>query len=228
MKRLFVAALLFLLPGLAAAQAPETRLALRESAEREMAQDRLTVSLRVEATAATAAAVQADVNRRMEAALARARGMSGVRAETTGYWTYEERLQNQPHRWRGQAGLNLVGTDTGSVLALAGALQETGLALSGMRFELTPEAARAVQDELTAEALRRVKTRADKAAEVLGLGVRGLAEIRVGDPGGMLAQPRPMARVAMAAAAAAPAPVAEPGLASVRVEVEAVFVLGPK
>lgn len=227
MKRHLIAALFVLLPSLALAQAPEPRLTLRESAERELPQDRLTVSLRVEATAATAAAVQADVNRRMEAALARARAVSGVRVETTGYWTYEERPANQPRRWRGQAGLNLVGGDTGAVLALAGALQETGLAMSGMRFELTPEAARSAQDSLTAEALKRVRARADHAAEALGMRVAGIVEMRVGDAGGEVPQPRPMLRAATAMAEAQ-APVAEPGLANVRVEVEATFRLGPK
>lgn len=225
MKRHLIAALFVLLPSLALAQSPDPRLSLRESAERELAQDRLTVSLRVEATAASAAAVQADVNRRMDAAVARARAVSGVRVETTGYWTYEERPANQPRRWRGQAGLNLVGSDTGAVLALAGALQETGLAMSGMRFELTPESARAVQDELTADALRRVRARADRAADAIGMRVVGIVEMRVGDAGGE--GPRPMPRLAMAAQAG-PAPVAEPGLATVRVEVEAVFRLGPK
>jgi uncharacterized protein len=225
MKRHLIAALFVLLPSLALAQAADPRLALRESAERELAQDRLTVSLRVEATAATAQAVQADVNRRMDAALTRARAVSGVRVETTGYWTYEERPANQPRRWRGQAGLNLVGSDTGAILALAGALQETGLAMSGMRFELTPESARAVQDDLTADAMRRVRARADKAADAIGMRVVGIVEMRVGDAGGE--GPRPMPRMAMAAQAG-PAPVAEPGLAVVRVEVEAVFRLGPK
>ncbi len=226
MKRHLIAALFLLLPSLALAQAPEPRLTLRENAERELPQDRLTVSLRVEATAATAAAVQADVNRRMEAALARAKAVAGVRTETTGYWTYEERPPNQPRRWRGQAGLNLVSGDSGAVLALAGALQETGLAMSGMRFELTPEAARAAQDGLTAIALVRVRERADKAADAIGMRVAGIVEMRVGDTSGEI--PRPMARAAMATMAAGPAPVAEPGLATVRVEVEAVFRLGPK
>ncbi|MBL8831210.1 MAG: SIMPL domain-containing protein [Rhodospirillales bacterium] len=226
MKRILFAALIVLLPAVAAAQTPEPRLTLRENAERELQQDRLTVSLRVEATGPTASAVQADVNRRMEAALSRARGIAGVRAETTGYWTYEERPANQPRRWRGQAGLNLIGADTGATLALAGALQETGLAMSGMRFDLTPEAARAVQDELTAAALQRVRARADKAADAIGLRVVGIVEMRVGDAGGE--GPRPMPRLAMAAQASAPAPVAEPGLAIVRVEVEAAFRLGPK
>ena len=227
MKCHLIVALFVLLPSLALAQTPEPRLILRESAERELAQDRLTVSLRIEATAATAPAVQADVNRRMEAALARARAVSGVRVETTGYWTYEERPANQPRRWRGQAGLNLVGSDSGAVLALAGALQETGLAMSGMRFELTPEAARTAQDGLTEEALKRVRARADHAAEALGMRVTGIVEMRVGDAGGAVPQPRPMMR-ASAMAAEAAAPVAEPGLATVRIEVEAVFRLGPK
>jgi predicted secreted protein len=229
MRRL-VFALALLVPGLAFAQgaAPgETLLTLRESAERELPQDRLVASLRVEATAPTAAAVQAEVNRRKEAAVARAKTVAGVRVETQGYWTHEERPAGQPRRWRGQAGLQLSGTDAAALLALAGGLQENGLAMSGMRFELTPAAARAAQDELTAEALVRLRARGDKAAEALGLRVTGLRHVRVGDTAGDVPRPRPMMR-AMAAQVEAAAPVAEPGTTAVRVEVEADLVLAPK
>jgi predicted secreted protein len=227
MRRLALA-LLLLAPGLAFAQtsAPgETLLTLRESAERELPQDRLVASLRVEATAPTAAAVQAEVNRRMEAALARAKTVAGVRVETHGYWTHEERPAGQPRRWRGQAGLQLSGADTAALLALAGGLQESGLAMSGMRFELTPAAARAAQDELTAEALTRLRARGDKAAEALGLRVTGLRHVRVGDTSGEAPRPRPMMRATAASADATP--VAEPGTTTVRVEVEADLVLAP-
>lgn len=213
-------------PAFAQGEAP--KLALRQTAERDVPQDRLTASLRVEAAAATPAAVQADVNRRMEAAIARARTVAGVRAETTGYSTWEERPANQPRRWRGQAGVNLVGKDSAAVLALAGALQEQGLAMSGLRFDLTPEAARAIEDALTTEALARVRARADKAADALGLRVTGISEIRVGEAGGSAPPPRPVMMRAMAAGAEAAAPVAEAGLATVRVEVDATFRLGPK
>jgi predicted secreted protein len=229
MDRIFaaLAALFLLAPLPAQAQADAPRLSLRQSAERDVPQDRLAASLRVEATAATPAAVQAEINRRLDAAVARAKTVAGVRVETTGYSTWEERPQGQPRRWRGQTGLNLIGKDTAAVLALAGALQEQGLAMSGLRFDLTPEAQRAVEDELTAEAIARVRARADKAAEALGQRVAGLAELRVGEAGGG-APPRPVMMRAMAADAAAPAPVAEAGLANVRVEIEAVFRLGPK
>ncbi|MBL8805252.1 MAG: SIMPL domain-containing protein [Rhodospirillales bacterium] len=231
MNRIIAAALLA--PALLAttpvfAQDEAPRLALQQTAERDVPQDRLTASLRVEATAATPAAVQADVNRRMEAAVARARAVAGVRVETTGYSTWEERPANQPRRWRGQAGLALTGKDAAAVLALAGALQEQGLAMAGLRFDLTPEAQRAIEDELTAEAIARVRARADRAAQALGLRVTGIAEIRVGEAGVGSPPPRPVAMRAMAAGAEAAPPVAEAGLATVRVGIDATFRLGPK
>lgn len=101
--------------------------------------------------------------------------------------------------------------------------------MSGLRFDLRRETARAAEDELTAEALQRLKLRAERAADALGLRVTGYRAIRLGAAGGE-APPRPMPRAAMAdlAAANAPAPIAEPGRATVRVSVEADVLLGPK
>lgn len=96
---------------LPAAAAEPPVLTLGESAERAIQQDRLTVALRAEATGPTAAGVQAEINRRMEAAVARARQSAGVSVETGAYWTHEERPQNQPRRWRGAATLELSGSD---------------------------------------------------------------------------------------------------------------------
>ncbi|MCZ8124560.1 MAG: SIMPL domain-containing protein [Magnetospirillum sp.] len=214
---------------LPAAAAEPPVLTLGESAERAIQQDRLTVALRAEATGPTAAGVQAEINRRMEAAVARARQSAGVSVETGAYWTHEERPQNQPRRWRGAATLELSGSDMAALTALAGALQEGGMAMSGLRFDLRRETARAAEDELTAEALQRLKLRAERAADALGLRVTGYRAIRLGAAGGE-APPRPMPRAAMAdlAAANAPAPIAEPGRATVRVSVEADVLLGPK
>ena len=227
MRALFVALCLFATPVLAA-EPPV--LTLGESAERLVQQDRLIVSLRAEATGANAANVQAEINRRMEAAIARARQTAGVTVETGGYWVHEERPQNQPRRWRGVATLELSGTDAAAVTTVAGALQEAGLAMSGMRFELRRETARAAEDELTTEALQRLRVRAERAADALGLRVTGFKAVRLGAVGGE-PPPRPVmmrAQMAMADAAAAPPPSAEPGRTPVRVSVEADVVLGPK
>jgi predicted secreted protein len=225
MRALIVALCLFAVPAFAA-EAPV--LTLGESAERLVQQDRLIASLRAEATGPNAATVQAEINWRMEAAIARARQTPGVTIETGGYWTHEERPQNQPRRWRGMATLELSGTDAAAVTTVTGALQEMGMAMSGMRFELRRETARTAEDELTTEAFQRLRDRAERAADALGLRVTGYKAIRLGSVGG---EPPPhpmMARAAMAMADAAPAPSAEPGRTLVRVSAEADVLLGPK
>lgn len=227
MRAFLIALCLIALPAVAA-EPPV--LTLGEAAERLVQQDRLIVSLRAEATGATPATVQAEINRRMEAAIARARQTPGVTVETGGYWTHEERPQNQPRRWRGTAALELSGTDAAAVTTVAGALQETGLAMSGLRFELRRETARAAEDELTTEALQRLRVRAERAADALGLRVTGFKAVRLGAAGGEPPH-RPVmmrAQMAMADTAAAPPPAAEPGRTLVRVSAEADVLLGPK
>ncbi|MCA3262962.1 MAG: SIMPL domain-containing protein [Telmatospirillum sp.] len=225
MKCRIAALLLF---AFAAAADAQTVLTLSESAERELTQDRLTVSLRAEASAATAAAAQAETNRRMEAAVARAKTVAGVAVQTGGAWANEERVQGRPVRWRAVATLDLISSDAASLLALVGGLQETGLAISGMGFDLTREAARAAQDALTEEALARLQSRAARVAAALDRRVAAIRTIRIGETGGAVPQPRLAMRAAVAMADAAHAPVAEPGRTSVRIDVEAEILLEPK
>jgi len=234
MKSAMFAVLALLVPFAALAQTPPqpapTVLTLGESAERELVQDRLSVALRAEATAPTAAAAQAETNRRMEAAIARAKTVAGVRVETGGSWAFEERPPNQPRRWRASATLNLIALagDAADMLALAGGLQESGLAIAGLSYDLTREAARAAQDSLTDEALRRLQMRAARVAAALDMRVLSIKSVRVGESNG---ESRPSPRLAMRASAladAAPAPSAEPGRTLVRADVEADILLGPK
>jgi predicted secreted protein len=98
-----------------------------------------------------------------------------------------------------------------------------------MRFELRRETARAAEDELTTEALQRLRIRAERAAEALGLRVTGYKSVRLGAVGGE-PPPRPamMMRAQAAMADSAPPPSAEPGRTPVRVSVEADVLLGPK
>ena len=85
-----------------------TMVTLGETARREIRQDRLRLQVRIEQTGADATRVQADVNRRMAAALDRARAVAGaaaeggVRVETGGYWIHQERIgDTREMRWRG-------------------------------------------------------------------------------------------------------------------------------
>src|SRR5579883_1273600 len=77
-----------------------TALTLSTHADKTLPRDQLEAELRVEAVDANAARVQADVNRRMAAALAHAKTVAGVTAETTGYSVYQERdAKGNPTRW---------------------------------------------------------------------------------------------------------------------------------
>lgn len=233
MRRLIFAFCVLLLAAPAAAQTAAPRddgttvLHIGDFAERVLRQDRLTIQLRAEVTGPDAARVQGEINRRMTAALERARDVKSVRAETRGYWVHQERPQNAPVRWRGQQMLVLTSGDTAAALALAGELQQNGLVMSGMNFDLSPETARAAEDELTAEALKRLRERAARVAAAADLSVRNIRDLRVGQVGGQM-PPRPMLMQAEARAAAASPPAAEPGETTVRVNVDAEIILAPR
>jgi uncharacterized protein len=238
MKRLIVPLAVMLVPVPALAQAPPTPLPesatllhLSEPGQRLVPRDQLRAVVRVEAVDADAAKLQADVDRRLAAALAKAKGVTTLRVETSGYSVYPESgpsvvSKARSNQWRGSASLSLIGQDAAPLLALVGELQKEGLVLSSLAYELTPAAARAVEGDLTEEALSRVKERAAKIAATLGLSVERIRDLRVGNALGT--QPVPRVFAQQMATASSPAPVAEPGEATVTVTVDADIVLVPK
>jgi uncharacterized protein len=204
-----------------------TRVRLVETAQRTVRQDRLRAILRAEVTGADARRVQAEINRRMTAAVERAKVATSIKVETGSYSLYEERPPNGGPTWRGQQSLALIGTEFNDVLQLAGELQQAGLVFSGMQFELRPETARAYEDELTNEALKRLRERAEKIAAAMDMKVIGIREISVGNVLGDT--PRPPVRMRMdMAAQAAPPPVAEAGDQIIQISVTAEIAVGPK
>jgi predicted secreted protein len=226
-----ILALLCLSLPAAAADAPVpeavTVLHLSAEAERMVPRDRLRAELRVDGADADPARLQADINRRMAEAVARAKTAAGVSLATSGYSVFEEMAKDQPPRWHGTAGLTLTAQDAAPLLALVGELQQSGLALSALNYELSPEAARKVEDALTAEALSHLRARAARVAESLGLTVLRIRDLHLGNAAGTAPPPRPF-MMARAVSSAAPPPVAEPGDATVSLSVDADVELGRK
>lgn len=212
-----------------------TVLHLAERSERMVKRDRLAAELRVEKSDADPARLQAEINRRMAMAVERAKATAAVTVSTGGYQVYEQVPSSPaldrgsakpPPRWQGMQSLLLQSRDAGALLALAGALQQQGLVLSSLAYELTPEAARAVEDELTKEALARLRQRAERVADDLGMTVARIRDLQIGNAEG--AQPMPRAFLASPSRAAAPAPVAEAGDATVSVSVSGEVLLAPR
>jgi len=221
-RAFFVMSIAFYTSAHALAQDVEQRstvLHLSQTAERSVVRDVLRVELRVEETGADARSVQAAINRRMAAALDRARQVQGVRLETGSYNVGEEHPQNGPSRWRGSQSMILTGKDSDSTLKLAGALQSDGLSTSSLAYDTAPETVRGAEEDLTAEALAALDHRAAAIADRMHLAVLRYRDLRVGnaETGG-----RPVPRFAAMAMAA---PVAEPGEAIVRVTIEAELLL---
>ena len=193
---------------------------LNQSAERIVTRDLLRIELRVEEAGADPRAVQAAINRRMGAALDRAKQTQDVQVETGFYQVGEERPANRPASWRGSQSLVLKSKDADAALKLAGMLQSDGLVMSSLGYEVSPETLRSAQDDLTAAALDALGRRAESVAASLHLALLRYRDLRVGnaETGG-----RPGPRFAAMAAMAAP--VAEPGEATIRVTIEAELLL---
>ena len=213
-------------PAAAVAQDADQRatvLHLSQTAERTLARDLLRVELRVEETGSDPRAVQSAINRRMTAALDRARQAEGVRVETGSYHVGEERPTNRAPTWRGSQSLILKSKNADSTLKLVGALQSDGLSTASLGYEVSPETVRSAQDDLTAEALAALDRRAASIAAATHLAVLRYRDLRVGNAE---TEGRPVPRFGGAAMAAGAPPVAEPGEAVVRVNVEAELLLG--
>src|ERR1700739_3751708 len=198
-----------------------TVLHLSQTAERSVIRDLLRVELRVEETGADARSVQGAINRRMAAALARAKQGQGVGVETGSYNVGEERPQNGPTRWHGSQSVILTGKDADSMLKLAGALQSDGLSTSSLTYDISPETVRGAEEDLTDEALAALDHRAASIADRMHLTVVRFRDVRVGnaETGGT-----PVPRFSALARAAL---AAEPGEAPVGVAIEADLLLAP-
>jgi predicted secreted protein len=196
-----------------------TVLHLSQTAERSVLRDLLRIELRVEETGADPLAIQSAINRRMAAALDRARQVQGVRVETGAYGVGEERPQSGPSRWRGTQSVIMTSKAADAALKLAGMLQSDGLLMSSIAYEVSPETLRGAEEDLTAEGLAALDRRAGSIAERMHLALLRYRDLRVGnaETGG-----RPGPRFAAMAAAA---PVAEPGEATIRVTIEAELLL---
>jgi uncharacterized protein YggE len=161
--------------------------------------DELVATLRAEATASSAASAQQAINAAMAQALARAKQASGIQAATEGYTAWQT---NRPQRWQASQTLMLRSHDSAPLLTLIGELQQHGLAISDLSWQLSPAALREAHDNALREALSALRGRAEETAGLLGLRFEQFQKVSIATP-----QPAPFPRAMMATAMAAAAPV---------------------
>ncbi len=159
----------------------KTEIHLTQQAMRVMARDRLRAELRIEAKGNNGRAIQAEINKRMAAALAKVKAYPAVTAETGSYSVNRDYSTKEPDRWEGSQSLSLASEDFDAVLNLVGDLQSSGLLMSQLQFFLAPETLTAVQDDLTATALDAIRNRATNVARNLGMSIDHYRLIGIGN-----------------------------------------------
>jgi uncharacterized protein len=161
----------------------------------------------------------------MAAAVERVQTVVEVRAATGSYSVYQRRdRDNKPVGWIAEQGLRLTSENPAALLQLVGALQESGLNLNGLGWQVDEATRRKVQDELTVEAIATLRQRAAVIAASVGMAVGNIDSLRVG---GAMEGPRPMMMRAEAMAGAPP-PTALPDQETIRASVEAEITLTPQ
>jgi uncharacterized protein len=223
-RHVLLAAMLALAP-LSGARADDTTLTLSETATVMAAPDELAAEMRAEATTATAAEAQRSVNAAMADALARAKDTAGVTASTGGYSVYRD-MAAKPERWRASQTLALRGPDGAALLTLVGALQDKGLVVGDLHWQLSNAAARKAEAEATRRAIGALRARVDEAAALLDLHFVRFVTVRLDTAPSPRPMMRMMATAAPAAAATPPSVTAEDIPVSSTVGADAV--LAPK
>lgn len=184
----------------AAKEAVQVQLSATVSAELDQNEVRLVFA--AQASAQTAAAVNAALNRDIAQALQALGQPATVRISTGSFQVYpvydrKDRGENQVSGWRGEAELVLSSSDWQATSLLAEKL--TGrLALSAMSFSLSDQVRRAEQARLLTEAARAFQEKAQATAKAFGFQNYRLGKLQISESG----EPAPTRLTTLARASA--------------------------
>lgn len=208
----------------------DTSVHLEQQAHKTVPRDRLEADLRIEASGPDSRGVQDEINRRMGAALAKARKNSALAVQSGGYQVFRDQPAKGKEVWRASQGITIVSKEFDAVLKLSGDLQDDGLLMSNLRFFLAPETLRAAQSELTAQALSGLKDRANEIAGDLGMSVAQYKDLSVGNANEGFEGRRPMMMAKSSISSAAPmaTPEAEAGDSTISLSVQAEVILADR
>lgn len=205
-----------------------TDVQLVQQAALVVPRDRITATLRVTMRGPNARQIQIEINRRMIAALAKVKNAPAVIAETGSYAVnHPYTREGESAAWQGEQTLILTSGDVDAVLNLAGDLQNEGLVMGEMRFFVSPDSLKAVQDELTATALKAMQDRAVNIAGDLNLRVSRYKTITVGNAQEQIGETPTSTKVAVTGRSRkAPPPAAIAGEALVTLTVNSTVMMG--
>lgn len=208
-----------------------TVLNLSADASQTVTPDTLTATLRIEKKADTAAEVQAYINTKMQAAQALVKANKAVKLITGSYRVNEQWHYPHPNnrkirekKWTGSQTISLESKTFEDVLTLTGKLQAKDFATNNISYSLSRQVRESFQENLMAEALQNIQTRAKRFGRVLSKPTVHFANINVNQSNPRPYQTRRVYTSALKAEAsldAAPTPVASPDEVTLSATVQA-------
>ncbi|MBU9664975.1 SIMPL domain-containing protein [Burkholderia multivorans] len=175
---------------------PAGVLSLSSQASADVPQDIIHITLFYEQQAKDPGSLTSALNQRADAALAQAKGVSGVSAHTGAFSVYPSTDRDgKISAWRGRTEIVLESRDFAAASKLAGQLSNL-MQVANVEFSLSPEAQRAAEQKLTTEAIKSFRARADEAAKAFGYSSYTIRDVNVGSGRNVQPYPRMMAMAA--------------------------------
>lgn len=227
--------------GGASAGPAGTVVTLSASDQKNVEQDQLGASLRIEMDERDSRKLQDIINKAMQKAIEIAKAEKDVKISTGQYYVYSYDPDPSPRPlthaeqmkrmvWKGSQTIDLQSKNAQALLDVVGKIQETGFIMNGLNYSLSSEKEEAQKDELLTGALQKIQKKADLVAKALGKKSYDITEVNI--EGANMPQPAPMMMKAMAmdgavagAAESMSAPQASPGETTVNLSVSARVVL---
>jgi predicted secreted protein len=207
------------------AAAPEfPQLKLSANAAREVAQDRVAVTLFTTQESPTPGPAQAQVNARLAPVIDKLRSRKDVQVESAGYRSDPVWKDSRIVAWRARGAIRITGAPSEDFNKLVGELASS-LNVEAVSHFLSRETRIAIEQELIGEAVSAFRAKAQATAQALGYRSWNVRSVTIGQVAPEGPEPGPRVMLSRAAAAeAAPMPIAE-GRTEVTVSVNGVVVL---
>lgn len=226
-------------------QSGQTLVTLSATDQKDVEQDLLVASMRIEVEDKDPHVVQDKINKAMLQAVELAKKSPELTVSTGQYYVYSIEPEPTPIPklmgsaaekrvtiWKGSQSLDIQSKDSQKVLDAVASVQGMGFVMNGLSYTLSPELAEKYRDELLTGALKKIQAKADLIAKSLGKSGYDLVEVNV--DGAFMPSPMPMLRgmakmeMSMASdAVAVSAPVAMPGKTTVSLNVSSRVILKP-
>ena len=129
-----------------------TTVTYQVTSTRQIQQDEILASLRIEKTELKSEDVQSEINGEMKSALDLSKKYPNIKTSTGRYFVYKD---DQKSQWKGSQSILLDSFDQNSIAQFAGELQKNGFIVDNYSFTLSEKSRRSMDDSMRIDLLQK-------------------------------------------------------------------------